>query len=421
MKLLSLSMTVALLWTVVGPVSAEGVMSWHHRTQFQRWFNQYGFVFEKLLARHCTGEYAHYLYDTAENATIYWDEGGDTAATLVQPVVSCLLDRMPQFIMSNMQSAQVLLGLTPTILAILGASTEESATLAVIGQRPFLSLMLACGSPSVYLSRAFEFKDPVEILSKHRPQHYRPGIISGKSSTFRSILVIIQYTTAFTATANVSLLAYELGTQAICLFASEWVLMPFLWSATVIILYFMGFGWHRLRVRRVKQCKHNSESECRNPECDNPETWIQFLKRRVSCEFRLSVKNGKFLVEPADESKRYIILGWILSVLSVLHIIFGTLTLSSMLFIGPRDALKVIARFVASALACRIITMYELAGLRENFVPKTVDKGTMVMVGSVSDPRDQETTSPTLILECWQEENERPGTTGIPHLGKSSV
>ncbi|KAK4209272.1 hypothetical protein QBC37DRAFT_391395 [Rhypophila decipiens] len=402
MNLLGLPMTLALLWTVGTPASAEGVTSWHHRIQFQRWFNQYGFVFEKLLSRHCSSEYEHYLYDTATNATIYWDEGGGTASTLVQPVVSCLLDSMPQFIMSNMQSAQVFLGLTPTILAILGASTEESATLAVIGQRPFLSLMLACGSPSVYLSRAFEFKDPVEILSKHRPQHYRPGIISGKSSTFRALLVIIQYTTAFAATANVSMLAYELGTQAICLFASEWVLMPFLWSASVIFLYFMGFGWHRLRVRRVKQCKH--KPECNNAECKKPETWVHLLVRRIKCEFRLSVNNGKFHVEPADESKRYIILGWILSVVSVLHIIFGTLTLSSMLFIGPRDALKLIARFVASALACRIITMYELAGLRENYMRKTVDKATMT--GNGFEDSAQKIASHTVILAYREDENE---------------
>ncbi|KAM7215676.1 hypothetical protein V8F06_008967 [Rhypophila decipiens] len=402
MKFVGLPMTLALLWTAVIPVSADGVLSWHHTNQFQRWFNQYGFVFEKLLSRHCTGEYEHYLYDTKENATIHWDEGGDTAATLPQPVVSCLLDNMPQFIMSNMQSAQVLLGLTPTILAILGASTEESATLAVIGQRPFLSLMLACGSPSVYLSRAFEFKDPVEILSKHRPQRYRPGITSGKSSTFRAILVLVQYATAFAATANVAMLSYDLGTQAICLFASEWILMPFFWSAPVILLYFMGFGWHRLRVRRVKNCKHNPE--CDNAECKKPEPRVHSLMRRIKCEFRLSVNNGKFHVELADESKYYIILGWILSVLCVLHIIFGTLTLSSLLFMGPRDALKVIARFVASALACRIITMYELAGLRENYMPKPVDKATMT--GNGFEESAQKIASQTVILSCREDETE---------------
>jgi len=52
--------------------------------------------------------------------------------------------------------------------------------------------------------------------------------------------------------------------------------------------------------------------------------------------------------------------------------------LSSLLFIGPRDAVQVIGRFAASGLLCRVITMYELAGLRENYVPvDTVDKDSM--------------------------------------------
>ena len=364
MKLRDLALAATLLSTTVTTVSADGVKSWRHIGQFAQWYSQYGFAFQKLLAEKCEVEYGHYLYDNPTNAIIYWEEGGGTANTLVQPVVSCLLDHMPQFIMSNMQSAQVLLGLTPTILAILGASTEESATLVVVGQRPFLSLMLALGSPSVYLSRAFEFKDPVEVLSKRRPQHYRPGTKT-RRPIFHAIMVILQYMTAFAATANVSILAYELGTRAICLYASEWILIPSIWSVTVILIYLVGFGWHRLCVQRVK-------------EGNTPETWVLFLRRRITCEFRLSVNNGPVKVKTAEERKLYIIIGWMLSVSCVLHIIFGTLTLSSMLFIGPRDAVQVIGRFAASGLLCRVITMYELAGLRENYVPvDTVDKDSM--------------------------------------------
>ena len=51
--------------------------------------------------------------------------------------------------------------------------------------------------------------------------------------------------------------------------------------------------------------------------------------------------------------------------LAYAHWIFGTLVFSSTLFIGTLDALGVIARYLASALVCRIILLVELAGVRD--------------------------------------------------------
>lgn len=381
MNLISLpvfiTLITALLW-LPPSAAAEGLAGHHYKVQFKQWYKQYGFIFAKLLAQNCSLEYEAYLYNTRENSTIDWDGGGDEHNTLTQPVVGCLLEVTPQFVMSSTQSAQVLLGLTPTILAILGASTDESATLAVVGTRPLLSFLLACGSPSVYLSPAFDFKDPVKILSKHRPQRYCQDNKRHRP-VFFALLLVLQYALALAATANIAMLDYELGVQAICGFASEWMLMPLLWSSSVLAIYVLGVVWHRLRVQReIKPLKQDPDSnDCRDSSSSSGHaaSWVQIIKRRVQGEFRLSLKNGKVKVVAAAEGKTHIVLGWVLSVISILHIIFGTLTLSSLLFIGPRDALKLIARFVASGLVCRIITMYELAGLRENFVP--VDEGSL--------------------------------------------
>lgn len=49
----------------------------------------------------------------------------------------------------------------------------------------------------------------------------------------------------------------------------------------------------------------------------------------------------------------------------MLHIVFGTLVFSGILFISTQDATAVVARFFASALVCRLVMMYELAGIRE--------------------------------------------------------
>lgn len=64
------------------------------------------------------------------------------------------------------------------------------------------------------------------------------------------------------------------------------------------------------------------------------------------------------------ETRLFIMAAWFLSVLIVFHLILGTLILSSTTLIGPRDALGVMARYILSAVTCRVILVYELAVIR---------------------------------------------------------
>lgn len=67
-----------------------------------------------------------------------------------------------------------------------------------------------------------------------------------------------------------------------------------------------------------------------------------------------------------QESKLFLVAAWVGSMATVLHIIFGTLIFSSTIFVGVEDALSIVGRYMASVSICRIILMYELAGLRES-------------------------------------------------------
>jgi hypothetical protein len=63
-------------------------------------------------------------------------------------------------------------------------------------------------------------------------------------------------------------------------------------------------------------------------------------------------------------------MGWFLTLASVLYVgdmlqaLFGTIVLSSLVFISVRDAAIIVIRLVASALFARLIVIFELAGLR---------------------------------------------------------
>jgi hypothetical protein len=73
------------------------------------------------------------------------------------------------------------------------------------------------------------------------------------------------------------------------------------------------------------------------------------------------------------ETYWFIAISWFTSILTVCHVLYGTLAFSSMLFIAVKDSLRVISRFMASVICCRVILMYELATLRDsfNFNPKS--------------------------------------------------
>jgi hypothetical protein len=106
--------------------------------------------------------------------------------------------------------------------------------------------------------------------------------------------------------------------------------------------------------------------------------WFRLLPTRLwdfsQSEWIPGVSQEEIRTVAFAEGKTYVAWSWFLSTATVIHIIFGSLLFSGLLFIGPRDALLVIFRYVASVLVCRIIVMFELAGMRDRYVPEPDDK-----------------------------------------------
>jgi len=63
------------------------------------------------------------------------------------------------------------------------------------------------------------------------------------------------------------------------------------------------------------------------------------------------------------------------------HIVFGTLTFSSLSFISVRDAVSVAAMYMVSAMFCQAVLMYELSGMRETI---SVQLATVIQDDDVS-------------------------------------
>ncbi|KAH9897159.1 hypothetical protein F4778DRAFT_744599 [Xylariomycetidae sp. FL2044] len=337
-------------------------------SQFQDFYPQHGHKYEYVLHHNCSQEFANYLTGQPQDFPLDWLGGGGEASRLTQPVIQCLLDNTSEFIKAAAASAQVLLGITPSILALLGASTDELGMLTVVGRRPLLALILSIGSPSVYLDRPFESREPTDVLQRYKGQYRLPRPTSALGQWTISLL---QYALALASAANIATLNWQLGVRCVCSFWTETTLAPMLWGILSIPIYFAGTLALRLRMQRV----YNNEAKDRQPI--GFAKWIRLLPYRLLAfcrsEWIPSICQDDIRIVTYREGKTWLTWTWLLSTCTVIHVLFGTLLLSSLLFLGPQDALGLIIRYMASVLVCRVILMFEIAGMRERYNPEPDD------------------------------------------------
>jgi hypothetical protein len=325
---------------LISPVSSTN-------KKFQVWYNEFGFIFEAILHANCTAEYAGYLagVKSPQYVKIYRFTGAGWTNQLAEPVVNCILTSTSPYVQASMASAGVLLGLTPTILAAVGSSADETAMLFILSKRPLLAVFLAGGSPAVFPMRSFEYQDPVGLLRERRGRLYPPEL----TKKWQLIVMVLEYIIALAAVANVVTVAQELGVQVSCSFAPQLSYLVLLWAVLNLSIHISGAAALYLRVR-VK-CK----------------LYCNTLLDYIRIHFTPVSMQRPHTIEVVPESYWFIAINWFTSILTVCHVLYGTLTFSSMLFISVKDSLRVIARLMASVISCRVILMYELATLRDSF------------------------------------------------------
>ncbi|KAF2238639.1 hypothetical protein EV356DRAFT_505981 [Viridothelium virens] len=306
------------------------------KDQFKHWFPDWNATLSNIIAQDCAQQYHDYLTNSTSSGT---------SAEWAMPVIDCMLDAVSEPTKERMSSAAVVLGLTPTILSFLGSTTTETALLAI--RRPLLSFLLAIGSPSVSVSRAFEYQELIEILRIREGRVPLPRFSSGGN-----ILVgFVEALLAFAAVANVVELGHRLGMRTVSTFLSGITFDYLLWSFLAVILYLLGSLTLRLRTRELSR--------------DRRRNLTQKLTYWIANEVTPSICQNPMMLTRTPESYVFLLMSWLTAVGTVLHIVYGTVVLSGILFISITDALIVVARYIVSTLCCRMILMYELAGLRE--------------------------------------------------------
>ncbi|KAI0424675.1 hypothetical protein F5Y09DRAFT_353187 [Xylaria sp. FL1042] len=216
---------------------------------FQNFYPQHGREYEYILHNNCSQEFANYLTGRPQDFKKDWLGGGGKLSVLVQLVVNCLLENTSEYVKA-------------------AASTT-----------PLLSLLISFGSPSVYMERVFDFRQPERMLQRSlgRYRLHKPD------TAFKQwVLTAMQYIVALGA----------LGVGTVYSWWSNTIFAPLVWTILSIPIHL------------------------------------------------------------AEEKSLYITWSWLLSTATAIHILFGSLVLSGLLFIGTCDALVVIFRYVLSVLLC---------------------------------------------------------------------
>ncbi|KAI0420353.1 hypothetical protein F5X98DRAFT_371766 [Xylaria grammica] len=306
---------------------------------FQEWYPQWGL--QNVLIDHCNESYQGYVNNNSPACVNEYSSHRNNSECRARLVTDCLLENLPESWKADMAAAAVLLGLLPTILSLIGSNVVETSLLSF--RRPLLALLLSFGSPAVYPIRTFDYTNLAELS---RPR-IGPGVRI-RSNSSRIAVLASQYLLALIAIVNLLHVSLELGIKTVCSFDTENQYYPLGWALISLPIHVISSWatWLRMRFQKGGRGKHGS------------------FGQRLADEFTLSAQQRPSTLEFRDESPTFVALSWLSSTAIITQILYGTVVFSSILFLGTAVVGRIIPRYWLSAVLCRAVLMFEIAGIR---------------------------------------------------------
>ena len=301
------------------------------RLKLQHWFPQYSTNWISAAASPCRREIINYLLD---NNTA-------CASSPCACAADCILkNAATPTIQSDISSAQVLLGLLPAIFVFVGPNITEVAALSTY--RPLLAVLLALGSPAINLGRLFRRVDICEPFVRPVSRSGKlwsawAGRRSNKDTFIRNVVRALSYMGAIIAIVNNICVSLHLDLRTISGFRCAALFMPLAWGLLAVVVH----AWGMIAVR------------------------ARLLQDGYRPSLRSVVRSRTYRrVSAGDDTLVSDVLFCMASLCAIVHMAFGILELSSLIFIGALEALQVFALYAVSALLCQLILLLELANMR---------------------------------------------------------
>ena len=259
---------------------------------------------------------------------------------------NCMLANLPAAYLANYQTASVIMGLTPTVLASLGPSVAETS---------LLSFLISLGAPAVYPARIFEFTDPYLVL-RHKEHLLRLPLWGTRSAIICSVL---EYVFALAAATMIISTSVQLGAKTILVWNCTNPAMPLVWP-------FLSAAIHIGAALSYKIALNSSDNKVGGPGTSARKGTLRRISGLLRSEFRICALRKQLHARELEDPPRMAVLLNCLSGLGgVWHVVFGTVIFSALTFISIIDFMNyVFWRYILAAGICRLISMVELTGLR---------------------------------------------------------
>lgn len=314
--------------------------------KYEIWYNAWAPQLKRISESVCNLSLAAY-------------QGNATARDTLGPVYdycwthsNCILQNVNPNITQSIASAAILLGLTPTILSVLGPSVAEIALLSM--HRPFLSLLLSLGAPAVYPGRFLIWDDPMCV---NEPQT-GAWVVQPLSMRWAIVVSTTQYVLAMGAVALNIYTAWAMGVRAVLVWFCDTSYWPLLWVVLTIVTHTIAVLSLRLAIHKKRAVPLGATAREHKS-----------LGRRLLSAFKREftpMANSKSQVRNHFDVRLgpvHVMLQYIGALVALVHLIFGTAMFSSLLYLGAGDAISTILLFVASAVVSRVILQFEIGGM----------------------------------------------------------
>ncbi|VUC25623.1 unnamed protein product [Clonostachys rosea] len=312
---------------------------------------------EKFTLWFPTHEY-HWLEIAKENCSLqisdYQENSRVRSNSPCAAALDCLLENTSESIKSNLAGSQVLLGLTPSILAYMGSDMAELAVLAT--QRPYLALLMSIGAPTQQVRQLLSSVDVAEIINKPSSRVARMYFVWlwNLPKVFQRLAAAAVYALAIAALINSVQASIYLDARTVVGFRCNAVYLPLIWVLLGITPTIFAIG-----AIRQRHCLPNIAS------------FAQFVEYTDAITPQEENEDGLTLVpslaESTDESRGKWISDLLLllaNLAALVQFVYGTAILSSLTPISFMDALPVVMRFAMSNVVCRALLLLELEGIR---------------------------------------------------------
>ncbi|KAI1144377.1 hypothetical protein F5Y05DRAFT_25467 [Hypoxylon sp. FL0543] len=285
---------------------------------------------------------------------------------------ACIYGQLVPSITLNYQGASIFLGLAPYILSTLGPTVAKLSVLSV--HRPLLAFLISLGAPVSTPVHVFDFDDPRDLLRDKA----RKLVIDRIDYRVALLISVIQYVLAGLAATNVISTMIAVGQNTTLAWACTTQFAPLLWvvlASFVAVVAMVGtlmikwtyppgnsrLGVSSAHVKRLVNigCVPWLFAHTLRNMGDAVRSEITVCANTTDRAFCRGIEKHTKLPKLA------VFLHIAAGCMSFVLFLFGTAVFSALQLVTFIDAFaRIIARLIASSVICRLILIFELAGLR---------------------------------------------------------